>query len=462
MTGRYPNSHGVWNNGVPLPRATDLCTDPASTETAVRWYGHDVISHVPTLADVMAEAGYLTAAVGKLHFTPFMAPPACGYAETISRWSGAPSDDRLADWHGPYYGFEHVEFALGHGEFVSGHYQQWLQKEHPAVWRDLQLGEHRNRLPFPEFADLYPSVVPQEAHHTTWVADRSCAFLRQAAGANRPFFLFVGFPDPHDPFTPPADLAREFETHAVLPARLSDDELASKPEAMVRLMDCSGAFAEGSCISTRDLPADCVVRVRQYTDAMIHLIDRSVGRILAALVESELWEDTVVIFTSDHGDFLGDHGLMWKDTLCSDVLVHVPFILRAPRAGLPGETATPMSNVDVLPTICELTGVPVPAGVQGQSVLQAVHGGQPGSPLVMCYNTTPRFHNFSIYDERRRFTWYPATGERELYDHLADPHELTNLAGRMHVAAEEDRLFQRLLEQYLRLESPAAGRVALW
>jgi arylsulfatase A-like enzyme len=92
-------------------------------------------------------------------------------------------------------------------------------------------------------------------------------------------------------------------------------------------------------------------RIIQYTYAMVYQIDRAAGRILQAIKDHDLWENTIIIFTSDHGDFLGDHGRLRKGAVGSDALLHVPFILRAPGSRLPGRVDVPMSNADVLPTL---------------------------------------------------------------------------------------------------------------
>jgi arylsulfatase A-like enzyme len=218
-------------------------------------------------------------------------------------------------------------------------------------------------------------------------------------------------------------------------------------------------------MNTLAMPAGAVRLARQYTEAMMHLVDRSVGRIFAALKNAGLWENSIVIFTSDHGDYLGDFGLIMKETVCSNALCHVPFLMRVPShlgARLPAETDLPMSNADVLPTLCELTGAPAPEFVQGRSILGALRGGTATPVPSWGYFADPRFHNFSLCDERFRFTWFPATGERQLFDHREDPFELRNRAGDAALKGEEARLYQHMLELHARTDNPAAGRITMW
>ncbi|MBI3829066.1 MAG: sulfatase-like hydrolase/transferase [Planctomycetes bacterium] len=446
FSGRLPHAHGVWTNGIPLPRRELTAHEPEKDEKCV--------SHVPLITDHLVAEGYRTASVGKLHLTPTRAPGSYGYPESSARWE----DPKMADWHGPYCGFEHVDMSLGHGEGTAGHYGHWRERNFPEIAKAVRSGAHRKSAPFPQAGDLHPSVIPVEAHHSTWVAERTIAYLESSAQSERPFFLFAGFPDPHHPYTPPADLAAEFARREVLPAQSADDEAATKPEGFARLLRDAKEAAHA-----KHMPPACIRLMRQYYEAMVHLIDLSVGKIFAALRRLGLWEKTIVVFTSDHGDWLGDHGLRKKDCVCSEQLVHVPFLLRAPGVVLPPECSAPMSNVDVFPTLCELAGVSMPAGVQGHSVLPVLRGTSAAEPAaVVSYHGDPRYHNLSLYDERYRFTWYPALNARELYDHRADPHELRNLAGATGLADIEEQLYRALIEKVARTNEPCSGRLCPW
>ncbi|QBD78176.1 hypothetical protein EPA93_20110 [Ktedonosporobacter rubrisoli] len=449
LTGRYPLASGVPTNGVALPRASYISKHPLNKG---RDWSRVPLSHTPTLADILGANGYTTCSIGKLHLTPTQAPPALDYEETVATWNNGARDN----WHGPYYGFQHVEMTLGHGENIKGHYRLWLQATHSAISEALQRGEHRKRLAFPEISDMYPGIIPLEAHPSTWIADRAIAYLNERTNDVSPFFLFVGFPDPHFPLTPPAELLALFTQNEVAPPQLDEREWSSKPASFTRLW-------QNSFFSTRSYSPAAIRMVRQYTQAMIYLIDQNVGRIVAALQQNKQYEQTILIFTSDHGDFLGDHGLIRKGLGCSDVLVHVPFILRLPPAlsmSLPGEISMPMSNVDVVPTICALAKVPTPAGVQGQNILSLWQNTGRHCPLVCCYGSSPETTNISIYDERYRLTWYPVTREKEFYDHWHDPHELHNLASGNQVPAKAHILFLQLLELLAEYSHPVSARIA--
>lgn len=147
-----------------------------------------------------------------------------------------------------------------------------------------------------------------------------------------------------------------------------------------------------------------------------------------------------------------------------------------PAALLPGDVHADRDgrrdgkgSADVLPTLCELAGIPAPADVQGRSIVPAVRadaategGHVPHPVMVTCYYGDPRFHNFSLYDARFRYTWYPATGERELYDHGDDPHELHNRAEDPTLREHVGRLHATLLEAHVGNDAQTLGRVAVW
>jgi arylsulfatase A-like enzyme len=443
FTGLYPPGHNVWTNGVPLNRR-----EYADVNTGV--VGEMVRPEPPTMADVFAGAGYDTLALGKLHLTPNLAPPAYGFPETWARWD----DGHLNDWHGPYYGFRHVEMTQGHGEQPChrGHYADWLQTEHPDAYRAVVEDAEGRDLPVPGLRDLYPSPVPGELHNTTWLADRFCDYLDGRSTAGDPFFAFVGFPDPHHPFTPSHDVWALFE-----------DAEVHEP------FDPAGEGARGTPVAhagtdVSDLTMEERRMIIRATYAMVYQIDLAVGRMMEGLQRAGLWENTIVVFTSDHGDFLGDHGRLRKGYTPSDALLHLPFVLRAPgalRSGdLPERVDTPMSNVDVLPTLTSLAGMAAPDWIHGRDITAVVREGCDHVALAYCSNGDPAVTNYTLYDDVYRFTLYPQRDHVELYDHRRDPGEVRNLA-----TSESDRVaaMRRRVEARLLLHrNPTLARVSAW
>jgi len=445
FTGLYPPGHNVWADGVPLNRAAYTLVNPHGT-------AEPVCPEPPTLADMFAGAGYDTVAFGQLHLTPNLAPSSYSYPEAWARWE----DGSLDGWHGPYYGFRHVEMTLGHGEQVCsrGHYAAWLRREHPEVAQAV--ADHKPVRPVPALGDLYASPAPAELHHTAWLARSFGDYLRaRPAGNTTPFFAFVGFPDPHHPFTPSFDVMRDFENIAV-----------KEP------VDPDGAIVQDTPLANSGIDVSALTPeerriVSRYTYATLYQIDMAVGRIVEELKQAGIWENTLVVFTSDHGDFLCDHGRLHSGYAPTDTLLHVPFILRAPASLLAGgrlplRVDTPMSNSDVLPTLAALAGVTPPSWVQGANIVDAVREKRPHVALAFCANGQPEVTNYTLYDPTYRFTLYPRTGYVELYDHLEDPGERHNLAHhadfQMHIAAMISAVQARLMQYH----HPILARISAW
>ena len=446
FTGLLPSGHGVWNNGTPLNRTDDFgpaecCEVPGTKDCPVA---------VPeTMADMFSEAGYDTAAFGKLHLTPNLADRAYGFGES---WD-LMDEGVISKWHGPYYGFQHVELTRGHGEDPcrGGPYADWLREQMPNL-DEVVPGPAGGKkdYPVPGRHDLYPSAVHSELHNSEWLAGRFADYIEER-DTDQPFFCCVGFPDPHHPFTPPHDIARMFED--------SDVPEPSDPE---------GSWWKGNPFEKDLAGYPCIQHltveqrrvIQRYYQAMVYNLDLAVGQMIDALQAQGLWEDTIVIFTSDHGEYLGDHGLVYKSPTGVDSLLHVPFVLRAPGADLPEVVDTPMSNCDVIPTLASLCGIEAPPNIDGVDLLPVVRNGGEHCAYAQCYDADRTRNNTTVYTDRYRFTWYPGSQHAELYDHKIDPGETENVAGKNPDLVEA---FKRHIErQTLESTNLIVHRLAPW
>jgi len=437
MTGLYPPGHGVWCTGVPLQRTEYADASPNHTSNLYR------LSEPVTMADMFTSAGYDTVGFGKFHLTPWMAPESHGHRETISLWERG----RFNEWHGPYYGFRHVDVLLGHADQPChvGHYSQWLKHEHPEAYR--RLCESKPVRPCDQIRDLYAIGLPFELHPSMWLVDRLCQYLQSERTEEKPFFAYVSFPDPHHPFAPCAEIAKEFEDLEVQSPHDPDGTgMRGSPAERFSQQQLTGAGKEQ------------LRKAIRYTYAMVHQIDRAVGRILDALETSGLAEDTIVVFTSDHGDFLGDHGWLRKGVAASNALLHVPFVMRAPGCGLPLRVTAPMSNCDVMPTLAALTGVPVPLGLHGQDIRAGKE--RPVFAYGSCGDAESVNH--TIYDATHRLTWYPSSGYVELFDYRVDPGECRNVAGVAENNTRIESMKQILAERTATFYNPVLGRTGAW
>ena len=346
ITGQHPSTHGVWMNGVALP------------------------ADAPSVAEVLREAGYRTALIGKPHFEPFLDPFA-RFAENRFAREGMPV---------PHRGFEHFEAAT-HGGQGFLHYARWLAANHPEAvgmfYPVLDMALEVNAMGGGQTGapQAWDNAIPKEWYHTDWVADRTIAWL-DSLDADDDWFCWMSFPDPHHPWDPPdSERGRVDWRDLDLPVgHPGSDErireiLATKPAHWL-------AWYEGSMPNVDAAPGNFVPaelthdRLREI-GGKIHieneLIDDGCARVLRRITERGWDADTDVIFTTDHGELQGDFGLLYKGPFHVDALMRLPMVWRpAPSAGVaPAVVGDPVGQLDLAPTFCEIAGVEVPEWMQG-------------------------------------------------------------------------------------------------
>jgi arylsulfatase A-like enzyme len=217
-----------------------------------------------------------------------------------------------------------------------------------------------------------------------------------------------------------------------------------------------GAGADYSLVSENDARLG-----RAYYYNLVRLIDQQVGRIIDALDRSGLLENTFIVFLTDHGELLGDHGLWMKGPFHYEELVRIPLIISWP-AGLPqGKRVQDLaSQVDLVPTLLDAAGVDQPAGLDGISLLPTIRADQ--SPardavFIECVDDPGRLRLKTIITRGRKLTYYHGQSFGELYDLDQDPHEIINRWDDPLYSAEKHRLIARILDHLEPLE-PRARR----
>ncbi|MBT5874659.1 MAG: sulfatase-like hydrolase/transferase [Candidatus Latescibacteria bacterium] len=305
-----------------------------------------------------------------------------------------------------------------------------------------------------------------EALGAHWVTDRALDFVHERAG--QPFFLWYSIPDPHIPFQtcepyssmyPPDDLE--------LPPRV-ENELHRKPQAQ----QIDHAVMRGDAVS------DATLRdIISLYYGMNTFIDDEVGRFLSGLTRLGLDDDTVVIYVSDHGEYLGEHQMIRKSKAAYDCLIHVPLIIRAPNA-VQQEIETMVSLEDIMPTILSYAGLETPATVHGRSLMPILadesfperdyvygeYGGHPHpladdqtypvckSPLSSDFSPTMKLGGMGKMRYVRTENWKLVTyvnDQYELYDLQEDPDEMTNVYGEPGTESVTGELKDRLLEHMM-------------
>ena len=297
------------------------------------------------------------------------------------------------------------------------------------------------------------------ADDAEWVLER-CARKK-----DRPFFLAVGFFRPHTPYVAPKSYFEMYPEKDVPIVEGIKEDQADIP-----------APGLGSYKKEQDkLTPDLRRQARQAYYASISFMDAQVGRVVDALQRHGLADNTIIVFTSDHGYHMGEHGL-WQKMSLFEESARVPLLIVAPGMKSTGAVAqTPVSHIDLLPTLAELCNVKAPANIQGQSLVpmlkdpsvagrgwaltQVSRGGGRARATVSTDRGSDgkRFFGYSLRTPRWRYTEWDA-GElgRELYDHESDPRELTNLAEKPEHRATLAEL-QQQLHAAIRTTYPSSG-----
>ena len=453
MTGRMPSLHGVRHNGIEL----------SLEET--------------TFVDVLREAGYRTALVGKAHLQNITGAPAQWPPDPADRLSqearrdgpGRYGQESGTTWEKdpahelslPYYGFETVDLSIRHADQQYGHWRRWLRTQTKDA--DALIGPD-HATPAPEFEltrcrQAWRTRVPEELYPTSWITERTLGVLRDCAKRDRPFFVQCSYPDPHHPFTPPGKYWSMYSPDEVpLPPsfRAAHRDLPSHVRWLHTQRDT------GKAVKNTQALFACSEREAREAIALnygsISLIDDSVGRLLAELARLGLADDTVVVFTSDHGDFLGDHQLLLKGPIHYTGLVRTPFIWKDPATPTPHASTALVGAVDFAPTVLARAGVAGFNGIQGQSLLPLIAGAtaalrdellieEEGQRLYLGFSGRVRMR--SLVTARHRLSIYDGVPWGELYDLGEDPHETINLwddAGAQKLRAElTERLARAML-----------------
>lgn len=291
-----------------------------------------------------------------------------------------------------------------------------------------------------------------------------CALVRNQ-GSERPFFAHVSFNDPHHPFTVPEPWASQY-ADAALPEPIlhTATEMPAWYDAIYRRSYLSLDLPVGRVTGTPPeeydaLDGDAWRAMRATYHGMTACLDHHLGRVLAALDETGLAERTVVVFVSDHGDYMGDHGFLGKG-LPFDSALRVPLIMRGPGVTAGTVVEDPASTLDIAPTLLELAGVDEAEGVQGLSVANALAGGVSPRSAALTENDDDMFpmRMRTLTTREWRLTRWASSDEGLLFDRIGDPQELHNRYRDPALSDVRRRLEQQLFDEVLCSVDYANGR----
>jgi choline-sulfatase len=265
------------------------------------------------------------------------------------------------------------------------------------------------------------SVVPPEHYHDTFVANSAIAYI-DGRPKDRPMFLVVSFHSPHPPLDAPGKYATMYEPQSLeLPANVPDSAVREK----------------------RNLDAAEIRRMLANYLGKISLVDDLVGRIVEAMLRRGSWNETLVIFTADHGEMMGSHGAFTKGRFYEES-VRVPLVVRLPGAVRIGRTKALAESMDVYPTILEAIGGKVTPGRFARS-LWPVATGRTNAVRDVVLSEIGKSAPLDIMIRDRRHKWWAQADEEYLFDLEQDPLEMTNLANSVEYRAIADRMRSELL-----------------
>ncbi len=380
LTGVYTHHHRAYRNSVPWP------------------------FDVKTIAHHFGRAGYMSGLIGKMHFVDaqthgfdyhldfndwfqYLGPKTQLYADELSgnnSGAGLPQIDDL-----------------------------WSDAGNP--WNHERGGKKKSK----QIEAAGVSKIPEQDHFESFVARESIRFLKNH-GKNQPFLLVTSFLKPHAPFTPSERFARMFpEEKMPLPSTMGKVDPAAMPQDFRDFFDKNSALNE---------PEQARRRIALYYASLAQM-DAALGSVLQALRELQLENDTIVVYTSDHGDMLGEHGL-WAKGVFYEPSVSVPMLFRVPGVtSADARCAQPVSHVQLLPTLAELCGISMSAPCDGPSLAGLLR--EPGrttdTAVYSEYNLrTPRA-KYMIRRGAFKYT-YHTNDMAELYNLREDPAEMKNLA----------------------------------
>lgn len=470
-----PNLDRMAEGGVLLERA--YCTNPVCTPSRVSIFtGQQVSRHgvwnvgmnafedTRMISHRLGDVGYRTHYIGKMHFQAFGGEKGQS-VETMDGW-----EELYPEWAGPYYGFESIEIALGHTLYgIAGHFGSRVKEQvsaeefesYPKACRQLSNGHFGG--------DGFEWDLPLQFHNSVWTADRTISFLEKH-DRDQPFLLAIGFQDPHHPHAVPNEYEDRVSPQDVPLPDFDEGELDDKPPHFLeahtgRLEDSEmrGDYyiaGQGAGSDFRKVNEQETRDGRACYHSMVRLIDREMGRILDCLDRTGLDDNTLIFFTSDHGELLGDHGLWMKGPFHYEQLIRVPMIVRWPE-GIPGGRKEQglFSLVDIVPTALTAAGLELDESVDGVNSLPLLRGESKtrDDVLVECIDDPNKLRLKTIVTENRKLTWYRGQSYGELYDLENDPCEKVNHWNNPDYAADKSDLLTRIPNHLESLE-PRAER----
>lgn len=396
ITGLYPHSHGAQDN-------QDAWVPDGS----------------PILMEHLRSVGYHTIGVGKMHFSPWDRMAGFDRRVTADRKGNGMADNERRD-----------------------DYAALLASRGMTRWSYL------GRQAEADIFGAYHWPYDPALHIDAFVGDQAVRLVERGE-LREPWFLWVSFNGPHNPWDPPEEFTRPYLERELPEARTFPGELRTKPLDHTRLRYNYTRQVPDHIDRDPGRREAIVRRIRAGHYGGLSFIDRQLARLLHALEIGGVLDDTAVVCTSDHGSLLGDHDLFHKG-VHYDLSARVPFVVRWPRAVQPGRTRAFAGHVDLMPTLLALAGAPIPRQVEGLDLSPILLG---RAPSVRDHAIIEIRHSTAVVTDGWKMSVYPRDGDGDLYDLRADPDELDNRWNR-----PADREIRTELLERMTAANPALAR----
>jgi len=391
LTGKYPHNIGVYTN--------DYCINKEEI----------------CLPAILREYGYNTAVIGKLHL----------YEEKVHRFN---ADD----------GFNYRCILEGksniytHGK-PSYPYLDFLKRENCPLPSWSKIGNF--------FENLGCVISPYDEEHYVegFIAEEAIKFLKESSS---PFFLWIGFCSPHHPYDPPESCLQLYKNVEIPTPVYSPEEIRGKPSFFRafqkdRLDRCKLPY------KWEKEEIERILNIKRYYLATVTAVDRQIKKILHYLEETSNLDPTIIIFMSDHGDFLGDHGVIFKGAFLYDCMIHVPLIISSKLLKNKGIIIEEMvENIDIFSTILEFAEIPFSQKIYSKSLVPVMEGKKKEREYVFSEVLGSKM----VRSLQWKLIHHSHTGESELYNLKEDPYELENLSEKKEYSAEKEKLINVLLD----------------
>jgi len=375
------------------------------------------------LPDVFHRAGYRTGLFGKSHLPRQWVEDACERFRFVDLTDAWPNDP------------------------MTCHYFQWLADNGVA-------GYYEDGTARPgsdgHLRGTHPGVLPYRYTNEAYTGNETLHYLEETRDDPRPFFVNMSFERPHAPMRPALEYFDLYNPDSIeLPPSAVDyfgHRLAGKPAWMIERL------AAGSEYPLADPDPRSLKRVLAAYYALITCIDMEIGRVLDWLKANGQYDNTVIVFTADHGDFAGDHGLFHKNFGIYESIHRIPFIIKAPGISPGKRSEQIVESIDLLPTLCELAGIGIPPSAEGMSLAPLLRDPTvPGKDEALAewvwFEPAPNCRINALRTKRFRIVHYGREFGGELYDHSADPGEVVNRWNDPGYADNRQEMTERLLDR---------------